>query len=342
MPTKNLPSAQLTSIPLSRINPADDTFRITTRTDVDDLRASIPHDGLLNPPLVIKQASAFRIISGFRRLAACTKLGREEVAARVLNPDLSSLQCLRFAIADNAFQRPLNLIETSRALHKLSTHLNTGTRLIESAASLGLPSNPSVIKKIKDLCLLPEGIQSAILADTISLSMATELKHLTPRCAMAFAQLFDELKLSLNKQREIVTLVKEIARRESLSNQMVLEDRTLQDIIFDPDLDRRQKAYELRAYLRQRRFPQIVKAEARFESRRKQLKLGNDIKLNPPKDFEGTSYTVNMSFSSIAELKALHAKLDRMIQHPGLKEIVEPRDDFSPNSGIEMKNINNI
>jgi len=330
------------SVPLNRIDARDDTFRITTRTDVDDLLASIPHEGLLNPPLVIKKASAFRIISGFRRLAACSKLGREEVTARVLNPDLSPLKCLRFAISDNAFHRPLNLIETSRALHKLSTHLNTDKRLKESASSLGLPSNPSVIKKIKDLCLLPDDIQSAIIADTISLSMALDLKQLTPQCALAFAQLFSELKLSLNKQREILILVKEIARRESVSKQMVLKDRQLQDIIFDQNLDRSQKTRELRSYLRQRRFPQIVKAEAIFGYRRKQLNLGNDIKLIPPKDFEGTTYTINMSFSSIAQLKALHSKLYRMIQHPGLKKIIEHKDDSSQKSGIEMDNTNNI
>jgi len=323
MPTKDLPSAQFKSVPLNRIDTTDDTFRITTRTDVDDLLASISHEGMLNPPLLIKQASAFRIISGFRRLAACTKLGWEEVTARVLNPDLSPLKCLRFAIADNASQRPLNLVESSRALHKLSIHLNTGKRLIESASSLGLPSNPSVVKKIKDLCLLPEGIQNAIIADTISLSMAMDLKQLAPQCAMTFAQLFHELKLSLNKQREIVTLVKEIARRESVSTHRVLEDQQLQDILFDQDLDRGQRARELRAYLKQRRFPQIVKAEAMFEYRRKQLNLGNDIKLIPPKDFEGTTYTVNMSFSSIAQFKALHAKLDRMLQHPDLKKIID-------------------
>ena len=318
MPTKNLLFAEFISVPLNRIDTTDDTFRITTRKSVDDLLTSIPYEGLLNPPLVIKKLSAFRIISGFRRLAACIKLGRQKVAARVVNSDSSPLECLRMAIADNAFQRPLNLIETSRALHKLSGHLNTDKHLAESASSLGLPSNPSVIGKIKDLCLLPEGIQSAILADTIALSMAMDLKKMDPHNAMALAQLFGDFKLSLNKQREIVTLVKEIARRDSITEQMVLEDRQLQNIIIDPDLDRGLKTRELRAFLRQRRFPQIVKAEDRFKCWRKQLDLGSDIKLIPPKDFEGTSYTLSMSFSSIAQLKALRTKMDRMLKHPAL------------------------
>jgi ParB family chromosome partitioning protein len=327
MPTKDIPSAQSKSVPLSRLDTTDDTFRITTRTSVDDLLASLRHDGMLNPPLVIGKASDFTIVSGFRRIAACQKLGREDIPVRVLHPDIGPLKCLRIAIADNTCQRPLNLIETSRALQKLSGYVGTGKRLAESASILGLPSNLSIIIKIKDLCLLPEIIQDGILNDAISLSTAGDLKKLASDCAVAFAQLFSEFKLSLNKQREILTLVKEIARRDSISEQKVMEDRQLQDIIIDQDLDRGQKTRELRAYLRQRRFPQIVKAEAIFEYQRKQLNLGNDFKLIPPKDFEGTTYTLNMSFSSIAQLKALHTKLDRMIKHPSLKKIIERKDN---------------
>jgi ParB family chromosome partitioning protein len=167
------------------------------------------------------------------------------------------------------------------------------------------------------------------MADTLSLSMAMDLKKLAPDCAVAFTQLFDKFKLSLNKQREIMTLVKEIARRDNVSEQQVLEDRQLRDIVLDQDLDRSQKARQLRAYLRQRRFPRIVKAENGFEYQRKQLNLGNDLKLIPPKDFEGTTYTVNMSFSSIAQLKSLHAKIDRMIKHPSLKKVIERKDKSS-------------
>jgi hypothetical protein len=126
-------------------------------------------------------------------------------------------------------------------------------------------------------------------------------------------------------------LVKEIARRDDISEQKVLEDRQLQDIVHGQDLDRGHKARQLRVYLRQRRYPQIVKAETRFEYQRKQLNLGNDIKMIPPKDFEGTTYTVNLSFSSVSQLKALHTKLDRMIQHPGLKKMIERKDHSSHN-----------
>jgi ParB family chromosome partitioning protein len=323
MPKSKLPTARLKSMPLNHIDTCDDTYRITTRTTVDDLLASIPREGVLNPPFVVKKSSEFAIVSGFRRIAACTKLGVEETPVRILEPNRSSLDYLRVAIADNTYQRPLDMIETSRSLHKLAVHFRTSRGLVETAASLGLPTNPAVVKKIQDLCLLPDIIQDAIMAGTISLSMAMDLKKLRPDCAVAFVKLFNEFKLSLNKQREIMSLVKEISRRDGISEQKLLEEEQLQHIVHNPDLDRNQKARQLRTHLRQRRFPRIVKAETEFEQQRKQLSLGNAINIIPPKDFEGLSYTITMSFSSIDNLQALYAKLGRIIKHPSLKKIIE-------------------
>ena len=326
MPKSNYPPARVTTVLLSQIDTEDETYRITTRTDLDDLLVSIRADGLLNLPYLTAGSDGFTVVSGFRRIAACANLDMEDIQARILDPDLSLLDCLRIAIADNALQRPLNLLETSRALHKLSLHFQSDSRLVESSSSLGLPSNPTVIKKIKELCLLPDKLQGAIMDDSISLSMAVELKDLPATCATAFAQVFGEFKLSLSKQREIVTLVKEIARREEISELTLLEGRQLQDIIANREGDRGQIAREMRDYLRRRRFPQMVKAETEFENQRKKLKLGNDIKLIAPKNFEGTNYALNLTFSSITHLKKLNARLDQLIKHPGLIQIVEGKD----------------
>ena len=209
MRNSTVQSAHFQSIALARINLQDDTFRITTRTDVNELLDTLQYDGLLTPPLLIKKNSTFVIISGFRRIAACLKLNWDEITARILKPDTSTLDCLRLAIAENALQRSLNLIETSRCLQKLSLCITNSRQLAQSASSLGLPDNPSMIDKIKSLSLLARPIQNSILADTISLAMAKELESLEADCAIAFTRLFDQLKIGLNKQKEIVTLVKE-------------------------------------------------------------------------------------------------------------------------------------
>lgn len=333
MRNSTVQSTHFQSITLARINLQDDTFRITTRTDVNDLLESIRYDGLITPPLLIKKDSTFIIVSGFRRIAACRKLDWNEITARILKPDTGALDCLRLAIAENALQRSLNLIETSRCLQKLSLFITNSRDLAESASSLGLPDHPSIIDKIKGLCLLPRPIQVSILADIISLAMAKELESLEADCAIAFTRLFDQLKIGLNKQKEIFTLVKEIARRDGLSTQEVMEDKHFIEIMTHRDLDRGQKSRKLRSYLRQRRYPRIAAAEKTFEILRKNLDLGNDIQLIPPKEFEATIYGLNLTFSNLEHLKTLQTRLNKIIQQTDFK-IILGRKDHHPDQPV--------
>ena len=321
-PQAHLPE-QYQTVPLSRIDLQNHEFHITTREDVDELLPSIRHAGLTTPPLLIEQTPGYTIVSGFRRVAACRKLGWNEIVARILEPDLNHLEYLHFAIADNSLQRPLNLIETSRAFQKLASFGDRPKQLADAARICGLPANYSIIGKVKDLCLLPQAIQNSILNGTISLSMANDLATMENDTAVKFAKVFQQLNLSLNKQREMVALIREIAHREEISIRRVLSHESLTAIINDEDLDRGQKARQLRVFLRQWRFPRIVKAERHYDLHLKKLKLGQDIKLIPPKEFEGTTFTLVLNFTSIANFKILQSILDKAIQHPSFKKIFD-------------------
>jgi hypothetical protein len=314
MPPPPILPAQYETVPLEQIDLQNDDFRITTGEDIDALTASIQHAGLISPPVLLQQACGFTVVSGFRRLAACRKLGWQEIIARILEPEVSRLACLRLAISANALERPLNLIETSRAFRKLSVFSTRLEELAETASACGLPANPSIIENIKNLC-------------PISLTVANDLARHPAETAVDFARLFEQLKLSLNKQKEIVRLVGEIAHREDISIRRVLAGHTLQQILSDKELDRGQKGRKIRSFLRQRRFPRIVKAEHNYQAHLKKLKLNPDIRLIPPKDFEGTTYTLNLNFSNLDHLKMLQSTLEKMSRHPSFAKIVEDRND---------------
>ncbi len=87
--------------------------------------------------------------------------------------------------------------------------------------------------------------------------MAKELESLETDCAIAFARLFDQLKIGLNKQKEIITLVKEIARRDGLSTQEVMEDKHFIEIMTHRDLDRGQKSRKLRSFCGNADIPEL-------------------------------------------------------------------------------------
>ena len=309
------------SINLASIDLEDNTFRITTDTRIEDLILSIKSVGLLNPPILIKKTSGFQIISGFRRISACLSLGMAEIPARIVDSDRKKLECVKFAITENSLQRTLNLIEQSRSFYMLSGFYKDNDHLAGAASVLGLPDNPSIINKIKKICKLSRDIQNGVLSDTISLSMALELEMLEKDEGSAFAVLYEKLKLSLNKQREILTHIKEIAIIENISIINLLTKSHLREIADDKDLDRSQKINKIRLYLKQRRFPEITRAEKELEIKIKKLKLGSNMKLIPPKNFEASAYSLNLQFASIEQLQENKTELEKIIKNPILKDI---------------------
>jgi ParB family chromosome partitioning protein len=317
------PAIALQTVMLADVDSADTTFRITTRTELDALVLSIQKLGLMHAPVLKYNPPGYVIVCGFRRIAACLNLGWTWIPARVLGKNFGFFDMARLAVADNALQRPLNLIETSRALKLLMSADVETEVLAEVAASLGLPFSPSIVPKIKKICDLPVPIQKGILANVIDLSMALELDRFNPVDSQALLRLFDHLKVGLNRQRELLLMAEEISRREEISIQQLIAEKPLNQILEDTEIDRSVKRQRVRAYLRRRRFPLISKSEAQYNALVKQLSLGRNMNLMPPKDFEGMTYTLTIRFDNQKELKNLKKKLEEIIDHPSLGKILD-------------------
>lgn len=313
---------KIKNVKLRQIESADETYRITTNENIDDLVESIEHIGIVNPPLLIKNNFGYTIVCGFRRISACRRLNLDNVDARVLHEKTKKLECATYAIVDNTSQRSLNLIELSRSINMLGGLMNETNHLDIELKSMGLPESRPLIKKIKKICQLPTTLQNGILSSTLSLSMALELGRLDRETGIGFAQLFGSLQLSLSKQREIFTLAKEIAHRDDTSMLEVLKDHTMQGILDNNHFDRNQKARKIRRYLKQRRFPIITRAEEAFEAHLKTLNLKAGSQLIPPENFEGTVYTLTFTFSSFKELQDHQSTFDAIIKNPSMQKLL--------------------
>lgn len=318
---------KIKNVKFEQIESEDETYRITTNDNTDDLVASIQRIGIVNPPLLIQNISNYRIVCGFRRILASRRLGWNNMDARILDANTKKLECVKYAIVDNALQRPLNLIEISRSINMLYGFFNEANQFGMEMAEMGLPENRSLIKKIKKICHLPMTLQNGILSNTLSLSMALELDSLEKETGKSFAKLFANLKSSLSKQREMLTLVKEIAHRDDVSMLKVLNDNVLQNILNNSHFDRNQKASKVRRYLKQRRFPIITKAEQTFETHVKRLNLKAGAQLIPPDNFESTKYTLKFTFSSYDELQNHKSTFDAVIKSPSIQKLLSRRSD---------------
>jgi ParB family chromosome partitioning protein len=155
------------------------------------------------------------------------------------------------------------------------------------------------------------------------MTMALELDRFHPEIGQTLVKFFDQLKVGLNRQRELLLLLEEISRREEIPIQQLMAEEPLNHILENSELDRSIKRQKIRTYLRRRRFPMISKTETQYNAFVKQLKLGRNINLMPPKDFEGMTYTMTIRFDNRAELNRLKEKLEKIIRHPSFGKIID-------------------
>jgi len=299
-----------------RVDLSRQAWKITTEDDISRLAQSIASVGLTAPPVLMASGDRYQIICGFRRIRACIELGWTEIEARIAGADTTESDAVKLAVADNAFQRPLNLIEQSRAFNLLAAFFPRPKDLIREASALGLPGGAS--QKLLPLCRMPQEIQDGVLAETIPLATALELASMEPDDAAAFARLFTVFRFSLNKQREILVLIREIAIREDISIADVFA--AIEPMASNEDIDRNQRAQVIREYLQQRRFPAITAAQARFEALLRELKPGDGVRLIPPRHFEGTVWNFSLDFENMDDLESRKNALKRIFLHPGFRD----------------------
>lgn len=320
---KSAPPATIptTRIPIDRMDLADLRYQISTPVPLDALIRSIEAVGLMTPPILVQGDNGLTIVSGFRRISAIQQLDVKEVDARLMDAGTSRC-CAMMAVADNALQRPLNPMETARCLALLDSIADDPQALAELARTLGLDIHPSQFQKCLALNRLPEPLQRAVICDVITPAMALELGRLADGDALRLTDLFVDLRPSFGKQREILVLCREIAKREGSSIGQVLAHDRIVAILQAETPDTNPKTAELRKALKQRRFPALSRAEETFDACRKSLKLPPGVQLIPPAQFEGLTYQFILPIQSVPDLESHRDTLTRLLKDPFLKTIL--------------------
>ena len=315
------------AIRLSQIAEDDLSFRISTQHAIDTLADSIDRFGLINAPILACQRDNYIVVSGFRRISACRHLGWGQTPARVLPTQTSLATCIQFAVVDNTAHRELNLVEQARVVQLLAKVHNDPLSVVQQANAMGMAINARMLEKINNINMMPDTLQQGLIDGSISLPTALRIYSFQdPAAHESLSELLCELNMSLNRQRELLDWVEAIVRRDQLSVDQLLADEQLCQWRHDETLDRPQKIQRIREFLRMRRYPAISAARKRYEATRRQLKLKNGIQLVPPENFEGSTHTLQLHFTSSQMLNELTEECQRLAQSPLIHDLIDPFD----------------
>ncbi|MCX7015774.1 MAG: ParB/RepB/Spo0J family partition protein [Candidatus Sumerlaeota bacterium] len=158
-----MPSDSLLEIPLAEIQANPDQPRQDfPEGSLDELALSIKAHGVIQPVVVRRLNSGYRLIAGERRVRAARKVGLDRIAARVLEDTDDG--ALEKALVENLQREDLNPIHEARAFQKLMER--AGLTQEQVAERVG-KSRAAVANTLR-LLRLPQAVQSDILAGRLS------------------------------------------------------------------------------------------------------------------------------------------------------------------------------
>lgn len=161
-------------------------------------------------------------------------------------------------------------------------------------------------------------------ADIVSLAAVPYLQRLGAEGARAALRLFEELKPGTNFQREILSLTEEIALRDGVPAENVLEETA--SGIPDATHPRARRIEAMRNGLFRRRYPRLSAHEEKFARTAAKINVGPNVTWNHEPAFEDGRVTVTFSFESKKEFEKILKELAGASQGGVIEDLVRVCD----------------
>ncbi|MDY6857242.1 MAG: ParB N-terminal domain-containing protein [Thermodesulfobacteriota bacterium] len=309
---------------LQSIDLDDMTFVFSYGFSLSLLREAIEKIGIINPPLVKEVTdNRYRIVCGYKRLLICREIGTKELVSVVLNDHIEDRDAFLISLYDNLSHRVLNIVEKSIIISKLQNYYSDQMIVETFLPLLGLNPHQYVLNKTLSLLTLDEKMRDAVLSGILDGEAALKLINFSNKDRVSIFEVLSRLRLSKSRQTEVIENLNDIIKRDGCSISDIFDSKELNVILDSKDLNTPQKGERVRCFIRRLRYPKLVKAEEEFIQMRKELKLGDRIKLNHPLFFEGHRYGLQLKFGSIDELKDHLKKIDSIKDSKRMKKLIE-------------------
>ena len=208
-----LASMLIQEIAFESIDLEDEAFRISENLYPPALQESLREVGQLNPILLLKQNSCYRVLCGFRRARAIKSIGMSTLLARILpDENFDPIRAYAIAVRDNLSHRQLNPLENARILHKLHNEfgLQDLTLIREYLPLLGLSPAETVLRNYLLLHQIHPVLRQCLADGRLTLSSIEALSGMPQPVQDAIAALMGKIRLSASLQKKLLVLLEDL------------------------------------------------------------------------------------------------------------------------------------
>jgi ParB family chromosome partitioning protein len=314
-------------LPLNQINIADDSYRITFAPRLEELTRSIKTVGLVQP-IIVRHTSegTYQIVSGYKRVLVLKELGRQSLPALVSEPsDMSPTQAFLMNLHDNAITRQLNIIERATALAKLRQFysMNEEDLVKQFLPIMGDDPSYKILHQLLTLDQLTEPMKHHVVLSDLALSSASRIAEFSASTQQALLGVLSHIKPSTNKLNELLTLIREIAARDGLTVEDILQRYQLLQIVADTSTPAAAKAMALKKTLQGVKFPQLSEKQRRLTELIQGLELPDAARLVADPYFEKQTFKLEYQFNQPEELNELVSKIQDAFEKQRWHQVFE-------------------
>jgi ParB family chromosome partitioning protein len=142
---------------------------------LDELAQSIRHNGIIQPILVRRTGSTYRIIAGERRWRAAQRAGLHRIPVVVRDvPEGADQQLLELALVENIQRENLNAVDEALAYQRLAETFNLTQDQIAAAVGKDRSSVANYMRLLK----LPDEVRGDLASGALSMGHARALLSL--------------------------------------------------------------------------------------------------------------------------------------------------------------------
>jgi len=297
-------------LPLKDIDFNDERFRISYYFTLEKLSLSIKEIGLVQPPLVSYVDKHFVLVTGWKRVLACHRLGLASIPGFLVVGD-SRLKLFLKAFYENLATREFSLLEKAEIIKRLKEFGEEERRIIKFYLPLlGLPATNYYFQIYLKFSRFEPEFKALVYEKNMSFScleLSTAFNSLERKLLIPLLR-----PIGQNKQREILEYLQEISFRDGVAAWHILKSKEIENITSNKNLSPLQKANDLRLLLRKKRYPNLYSRQQAFNSSLKKVSWPKEVAIDHSPYFEGEEMEVHFKFKDEQEFKNSLSELQKV------------------------------
>ena len=257
------------------------------------LENSIINSGINNPITLLQKQNELIVVHGFRRIEIAKKLNLSEIHVKIYPEEKSAEELFKGSVLENTVNTELNIYEKCKIIQILNIHFPNFDKYYWQKL-LKLPLDKKYGSTINSILQFPKEWMEFFIDKNVP------FKRIMTFSKIKEIELLSKLlplNIGLNKMEQIFQFLFEISKRDEVTVKSILDRINYETILKDPSIEKQNIVTILYDKLYNLRYPLQSEYLKKVDTKVKELKPINNIKIKYDKTFErsGINFILNVN-----------------------------------------------